>query len=186
MLTASTLVVTQHAKFVSQRAEYDVHAPDGTLLGSMHQDSSAASMFVGQLATISYDVLGADGQLLMQIVKPGSIGRARFDVAWGAGQPIGSIEQENVLFAPQFRLAATDGVARLTGGSFGSWEWQLEDSAGQQVGAVTKEFDGLAEMFTSADRFVVQLGPQLTGGLRALAVAATVCLDEVRTAKRRR
>ena len=187
LLAAAVLVVVQRAKVLSSRAEYDVYAPDGTPYGSVHQAIGSGAAFFGQLATISYDVVGTDGQLLMRLQKPGSIGRARFEVEWGNGQPIGSIAQENLLFAPQFELAGIDGSsARLTGGSLMSWEWQLEDAGGQPIGSVSKQFAGLAELFSSADRFVVQLAPQLTGDLRALAIVATVCLDEVRSAKRRR
>ncbi|MGH8888352.1 MAG: phospholipid scramblase-related protein [Acidothermaceae bacterium] len=187
LLSASVLVVVQRAKFASSRAEYDIYAPDGTPYGSVHQQFGSGAGFLGQLATITYDVVGADGQLLMQLNKPGTIGRAHFEVTWGNGSPLGSIEQENLLFAPQFALAAADGTsARLSGGAMMSWDWQLEDSQGQAVGSVSKQFAGLAELFSSADRFVVQLSAVLTGALRALAIVATVCLDEVRTAKRRR
>lgn len=187
LLTAPVLVVVQHAKVFSQRVEYDIYAPDGTPLGSVHQQAGSGAGIFGQLATITYDVVAPNGQLLLQLVKPGHIGRAEFVVSWGNGQPVGSIEQENVLMAPQFSLTAADGqTARLTGGSFLSWEWSIELPTGEPAGSVSKQFAGLAEMFSTADKFVVQLGPQLGGLLRPLAAVAAVCLDEVRTAKERR
>lgn len=186
LFTADTLVVLQHAKFFSQRAEYDIYAPDETLLGSVHQQASVGASLFGQLATITYDVLDGAGQPLLVIEKPGNIGRAAFDVSTPGGQQVGTVEQENLLFAPQFALTAVDGSsARLTGGSFMSWEWRYEVGDGEVVGGLTKELAGLAEMFSSADRFVVQLEPRVTGPLRMLAVAAPICLDEVRTAKER-
>ena len=185
LLSAPVLVVVQQAKMFSTRAEYDIYAPDGTPLGSVHQVPGSGAGFLGQLATISYDVADADGAVLMQMVKPSAIGRVHFEVSWANGQPIGTVEQENLLFAPQFELVAADGVtARLTGGSLLSWEWAIEGTAGEALGTVSKQFAGLAEMFSSADRFVVQLSPSLVGALRALAIVATVCLDEVRTQKR--
>jgi Scramblase len=187
LLTAPVLVVVQHAKLFSQRAEYDIYAPDGTPYGSVHQQGGSGASIFGQLATITYDVVAPDGQLLLQLVKPGHIGRAEFVVSWGNGQPVGTIEQENLMMAPQFSLSAADGqTARLTGGSFLSWEWNVELPTGETAGSVSKQFAGLAEMFSTADRFVVQLGPHLGGLLRPLAAVATVCLDEVRTAKERR
>jgi Scramblase len=187
LLNAPVLVVVQQAKVFSSRAEYDIYAPDGTPLGSVHQVPGSGAGFLGQLATISYDVAGADGAVLMQMVKPSALGRVHFEVAWANGQPIGRVEQENLMFAPQFDLVTADGVtARLTGGSMLSWEWAIEGTAGEALGSVSKQFAGLAEMFSSADRFVVQLSPSLFGPLRALAVVASVCLDEVRTQKRNR
>jgi uncharacterized protein YxjI len=187
LLTAPVLVVVQQPKVFSTRAEYDIYAPDGTPLGSVHQVPGSGAGFLGQLATITYDITGADGAVLMQMVKPSAIGRVHFEVTWATGQPIGTVEQENLFFAPQFELVAADGAsARLTGGSMLSWEWAIEGTAGEALGTVSKQFAGLAEMFSSADRFVVQLSPSLVGPLRALAVVATVCLDQVRTQKRNR
>jgi uncharacterized protein YxjI len=185
LLTAPVLVVVQQGKVFSSRAEYDIYAPDGTPLGSVHQVPGSGAGFLGQLATISYDVADADGAVLMHMLKPSALGRVHFEVTWVTGQPIGAVEQENLLFAPQFELVAADGVtARLTGGTLLSWEWAIEGTAGEALGTVTKKFAGLAAMFSSADRFVVQLSPLLVGPLRALAVVATVCLDEVRAANR--
>lgn len=187
LLTAPELVVVQRAKVFSSRAEYDIYAPDGTALGSVHQDPGSGAGIFGQLAHITYEILGADGALLMRMVKPGAIGRVRFEVTWANGQEVGVIEQENLLFAPQFDLTATDGTTvRLSGGSMLSWDWTIEGPGGTALGSVTKQLAGLAEMFSSADRFIVQLSPQLTGWVRPLTVVATVCLDEVRTAKRNR
>jgi hypothetical protein len=187
LLSAPVLVVVQQAKLLSSRAEYDVYAPDGTPLGSVHQKPGSGAGIFGQLATISYDIVGADGVVLMTMVKPGSFGRVHFEVSWWNGEPVGVITQENLMFAPQFELAAADGaVARLTGGSMLSWGWQIEGPDGSPLGAVTKQFAGLAEMFSSADRFIVELNPGIDGLLRSLAVVATICLDEVRTQKERR
>lgn len=187
LLTAPVLVVVQQAKLFSSRAEYDVYAPDGTLLGSVHQVPGSGAGFLGQLATIDYDIAGVDGSVLMRMIKPGAFGRVHFEVSWSTGQSIGEIEQENLLFAPQFALSAADGTsARLTGGSMLSWSWTIEGMNGEPLGSVSKQFAGLAEMFSSADRFVVELSPALGGLLRPLAIVATVCLDEVRTQKQQR
>jgi hypothetical protein len=187
LLTAPVLVVVQHAKVFSTRAEYDVYAPDGTPLGSVHQVPGSGAGILGQLATIDYDVADATGNVLMRMIKPGAFGRVHFEVSWANGAAIGEIEQENLLFAPQFALTAADGTAaRLTGGAMMSWSWSIEGAGGESLGSVSKQFAGLAEMFSTADRFVVELSPALGGMLRPLAVVATICLDEVRTQKQQR
>jgi uncharacterized protein YxjI len=99
---------------------------------------------------------------------------------------LGEMNQENILFAPQFALWAADGsTGRLDGGRMWSWEWTIEGAGGQPLGRVTKHFAGLAEMFTSADNYVVELSPDLTGPLRAVGLTACVCLDVVRDQAKR-
>lgn len=64
--------------------------------------------------------------------------------------------------------------------------WSLVDANGQEVGSISREFAGLADMFTSAERFIVQLGSSLTGPTRLVALVACACLDVVRDERRGR
>jgi hypothetical protein len=54
------------------------------------------------------------------------------------------------------------------------------------IGKVSQEFNGLGGMLTDSQRFAVRLSPQLLDAHRLLALMATVCLDYVRDAKRKR
>jgi len=186
VFTAGVLVVVQRAKVFSERAEYDLYTPDGSAVGSVQERAGSGKWFLGGLATLTYDVVDPDGTQLLQLTRPGTWGRSRFEVFYGGGTRLGAVSQDNLMFAPQFTLQTTAGERlRLNGGAWLSREWQVVDAADRQVGRVTKRFAGLAEMFTATDRYVVELDPGLAGTARHLAVAATVCLDVVRDLKRR-
>jgi uncharacterized protein YxjI len=138
------------------------------------------------MAHLRFALTDGSGQPVLYLDKPGSWMKSRFRVLGQDGVPLGEIEQENILFAPQFSLTASDGsTGRLDGGRMWSWEWTIEGPNGQPAGRVTKQFAGLAEMFTSADNYVVELGPELVGPLRAVALTACVCLDVVRDQEKR-
>jgi hypothetical protein len=186
LFTAGVLVVVQRSKLFSERAEYDLHTPDGSPVGSVHERTGSGKWFLGGLATLTYDVVDPGGRQLLQLTRPGTWGRSRFEVFYGSGARLGAVSQDNLMFAPRFTLQTAAGERlRLRGGAWMSHEWQIVDAADTQLGRVTKRFGGLAEMFTSTDRYVIELQPGLTGMARHLAVAATVCLDVVRDLKRR-
>ena len=171
---------------LSQRWEYDLHAPDGQPLGEVVEQPGSNKWLLGNLAELRYVVSDASGQPVLVLDKPGSWGRQHFLVQDINGNQLGEIQQESMFLAPQFDLRASDGsTGRLDGGRMMSWEWTIEGPGGEPVGRVTKTFGGLANFLMSADNFVVELGPDLTGPMRAVALTACVCLDVVRHERQR-
>jgi uncharacterized protein YxjI len=186
LLSAPVVVVSQRPKMLSQRAEYDLYAADGQQLGTVIEQPGSGKWLLGQLAELRYVVSDASGQPVLVLDKPGSWGRQHFAVQDLHGVQLGEVQQESMFFAPQFDLRASDGsTGRLDGGRMMSWEWTIEGAAGQPVGRVTKKLGGLANFLMSADNFVVELGPDLVGPMRAVALTACVCLDVVRHEKQR-
>jgi uncharacterized protein YxjI len=188
LLEAPAVVVQQVAKFSSPREEYDLFTTDGTPLGRIEEQASLGSFFARKLATLRFLVTDAAGATVGAIEKPGAIGRSSFLVYDASNQQVGVIEQENLFLDPQLTLHTPSGDFRLTSAAINAWTWTLADPAGTQVGGISREFAGLADVFTSAEHFVVQLGPQLTGPTRLVALLACACLDFIRderAAKRR-
>ena len=186
LLAAPVVVVTQRPKMLSQRMEYDLHSPEGLPLGEVVEQPGSGKWLLGQLAELHYVVSDASGSPVLVLEKPGSWGRQHFVVHDSHGVQLGEVQQESMFFAPQFDLRASDGsTGRLDGGRMMSWDWTIEGSGGQPVGRVTKTFGGMASFLMSADNFVVELGPDLTGPMRAVALTACVCLDVVRHERER-
>jgi hypothetical protein len=186
LLTAATVVVVENAAFLSTGG-YTLTDADDVPLGSLVAETSAAGFIFGRAATTTYRLLDPRNRVLGSMVRPGTLGRSRFDVTGAGGTHIGTVEQENSFGAPVLLLTTADGLLmRLSGGRFGSREWQLVDGLDESVlmGQVSQEYAGLSGMINDTHRFAVQLSPQLIGDHRLLAVMATVCLDHIRDAKK--
>ncbi len=167
---------------------YELIASDGAVLGYLTEHTSAGAWFFGGAAASTFVLEDARGGLVASMYRPGTLSRFQFIVTDADDVEAGLVEQENTFFAPEFELRSSDGpVMRLTGGSFGSTEWELVDAADENrlYGRVSLEFAGLSGMFSGTQRFAVRLGPALSGSARLLALMATVCLDYVRDTKRR-
>jgi uncharacterized protein YxjI len=186
LLNEPAIVVAQLGKFMSQFADYELYRPDGTPLGAVSEEQTLGGMFARKLSTLRFVMTDTAGAKVATIEKPGAFGVSNFLLYDAADQQVGELAQENLMFDPQFTISTADGQMRLTSSAVMAWDWALIDDSGAQVGAVTREFAGLADMFTTAERYVVQLSPSLQGAHRLAALAACVCMDVVRDTKKRR
>lgn len=183
LLDAPVVVVSQVPKFSSPRAEYDLFLLDGTPLGRIEEQPSIGSFFARKMSTLTFAVSDASGAAIATFAKPGAIGRSTFYVSDTANQQVGTIVQENVFLDPQFTIQTQTGVFRLTSAALAAWAWSLVDTEGKQVGQIARQWAGMADVFTSAEHFVVQLDEALTGPTRLVALIACACMDVIRDIK---
>jgi hypothetical protein len=101
------------------------------------------------------------------------------------GTFVGEVLQENVLFSPQFRLIDETGATlRVANNKPGSYEWQVQDLAGQPLGYLTRLRSKDPEAFEMR-RYRVERGDGLGGELWPLVLLSAVCLDIVHDRARR-
>ncbi len=83
-------------------------------------------------------------------------GKIRFGLQTDAGQPLGEIQAKN----------------------WRAWNFTIVDAAGTEVGRITKTWEGLAKtVFTTADDYVLDIRPGLSGPLRMLTFASAIGVD---------
>src|SRR4051795_12246548 len=99
LLAAPVVVVTQRPKFLSQRFEYDLHAPDGQPLGEVVEQPGSNKWLLGNLAELRYVVSDASGQPVLVLDKPGSWGRQHFLVQDMNGTQLGEVQQESMFLS---------------------------------------------------------------------------------------
>ena len=188
IFTEPVLVVQQKAKVIELTNEYAVTDPGGTPLGSVRQvgQSKARKLLrlvsnVDSLLSATLQLTDPTGQVLLQISRPATVWKSTVVVADGAGNEIGKLVQENAVGKIRFRLeAGGEPVGMLKAENWRAWDFSIEDGSGTEVARVTKKWEGLsAAMFTTADRYVVQLHRPLEEPLRSLVVAAAVTVDTV-------
>lgn len=112
---------------------------------------------------------------------------SRLDVLDGQGRHLGSIQQRFKLFGRLYDVLGPQGqlLATLEGPLLKPWTFFIRQG-GQEQGKIVKRWSGLGkELFTAADNFGLELGPQLRGeGIRLLVLAATFLIDFVHFERR--
>ena len=180
LLDATTVVVQRTPGFLWQTPSWLLLDPAGAALAQVTRRETS---WFGKRCT--YDVSAPDGTAVWALAQVSGT-RSQFQLTDEAAAAIlGTVVQENAMFAPQLRLTSGDRALRLDGGRMGSWEWSFVDGAGRGYGRMTRHSAGLAAFVSKERTYVVERGELLDDGLWPLAVISSICLDIVHDRKAR-
>jgi uncharacterized protein YxjI len=186
VFTEPILVVNQKAKLIEINTEYAVYDQNGRQIGAVRQVGQSAAKkalrfvsSVDQFMTHKFQVVAADGQLLLTLTRPAKFMKSRLVVGGADGSEIGQIVQQNVFGKVRFALDA-DGqvVGSLNAENWRAWNFSIQDHTGHEVARITKTWEGLVKtMYTTADNYVVQIHEPLGHPLQSLVVASALGVD---------
>jgi uncharacterized protein YxjI len=186
VFTEPILVVNQKAKLIEINTEYAVYDQNGRQIGAVRQVGQSAAKkalrfvsSVDQFMTHKFQVVAADGQLLLTLTRPAKFMKSRLVVGGADGSEIGQIVQQNVFGKIKFLLEA-DGqvVGTLNAENWRAWNFSIQDHTGHEVARITKTWEGLVKtMYTTADNYVVQIHEPLSHPLQSLVVASALGVD---------
>ncbi|WP_029137148.1 phospholipid scramblase-related protein [Nakamurella lactea] len=184
--TEDTMAVSQRRKIIELTNEYDVYGADGAVIGHVAEINQSglkkAARFLSSLdqyMTHTLEVRDASGRPFMVLTRPAKIVKSTLVVSNPLGGEIGRLVQRNVFGRIRFGMEAGGReVGSLNAQNWIAWNFQMLDANGSEVGRITKTFEGvLTTMFTSADKYAVQLMPGLAEPLKSLCIAAALCVD---------
>ncbi len=179
------LVVNQRTKLIELTNEYEVYDQHGRQIGAVVQVGQSALKkavrFVSnldQFLTHRFEVRDATGVPLV-LTRPAKLVKSRVQVARGDGTPIGEIVQANVFGRIRFDLVAGGhGVGAIQAENWRAWDFAVVDAAGTEIARITKRWEGLARtLFTTADKYVVQVHVRLPEPLASMVIAAALTVD---------
>lgn len=187
LLGLNRMVVSQKAKLIELTNEYAILDERGEQVGMIREEGQTKlkklARFVSnldQFMTHTYAVYEADGTKVAGLMRPRKFLKSRVEVTDGQGSPVGTIVQENVVGKKRFALTgpAGESLGAINAENLISWDFRILDAQGEEVGKITKEWHGLGrEMFTTADKYVVEIDERVTGPLRLMAVAGAAGID---------
>jgi len=177
-------VVDQKAKLVELRNEYFVHDQHGNRIGSVVQVGQSALTRLVRLFTkldsllpVKLEIREADGSVALRLHKPGM--SYTCTVSRPDGAELGRISMK--IRIGKARLPLTDPAGNVLGEiraeNLRAWNFSVQDSRGQQVARVDKKWAGARELFTTADKYAVDLDPSLADPLRSLVIASCLAID---------
>ena len=180
-------VVRQKAKLIEVTAEFAILDEQGIQIGKVTEvgQSKAKKILrfvsnVDQFLSKKFSVMDVDGTPVLALQRGAKFIKSKIQVLDGNGAPIGTIAQQNAIGKIRFALlgANDEELGGIFAENWRAWNFRIEDASQKEVGRVTKEWAGaMKEMFTTADNYLVELSPDLTGVARQLAFAAAVTID---------
>ncbi len=186
LMDQRVLVVNQKAKLIEITTEYAVYDETGAQIGAIRQVGQSklkkAARLVSsfdQFMTHSLQLVDLEGNVHLTVTRPAKFAKSKVHITDGAGNEVGSIIQKNMIGKIRFSLeAGGQTIGSLSGENWRAWNFNLQDTAGNEVARITKTWEGFAKtMFTTADNYVLQIHTDLPDPLRTLVVASAVSVD---------
>lgn len=186
LFTEPVLVVQQQGSLIETAGSYEINGHDGALLGSVRQvGQSQAKQLVRAFTNLDkhmthrFEVLDADGNVMLQLTRPAKAVKSKIIVSDGAGTEIGRIVQQNAFRKIRFDLEAGGrSIGSIQGTSWSDWDFVLSDADGQEIGRVVKSFQGVMKaVLRGSDSYVVAMHRPLDDPLRQLVIASGVSID---------
>ena len=181
------VVFNQKAKFIEVKIEHRIRDESGVDIGVIRQEGQSKTKkamrilaSLDQYLTHKLSVYEADGTKVLELTRPAKFVKSSVHVTDGAGIPVGSIVQRNVFGKIRFGLVDPGGnhLGEIRAENWRAWNFSIVDQTEHEVARITKTWEGLAKtMFTTADDFVLEMNPLLTGNLRKLAFASAAAID---------
>lgn len=185
-MTEQVLLVSQKRKLIELTNEYAVFGQDGAQIGAVAEIGQSTAKKVvrfvsslDQYLTHRLEVRDSLGQPQLYLTRPAKVFKSTVVVQRPDGAEIGRLVQQNVFGKIRFGLEAGGyEVGSLNAENWRAWNFALLDHTGAEVARITKTWEGLlTTMFTTADKYVVQIHRPLTDPLRSLVVAAALTVD---------
>lgn len=185
-MTESVLLVSQKRKLIELTNEYAVFGQDGAQIGAVVEIGQSTAKKVvrfvsslDQFMTHRLEVRDSLGNPQLYLTRPAKVFKSTIVVQHPNGAEIGRLVQQNVFGKIRFSLEAGGyEVGSLNAENWRAWNFSLRDHTNTEVARITKTWEGLlTTMFTTADKYVVQIYRQLADPLLSLVVASALTVD---------
>jgi len=128
------------------------------------------------------EIIDLEGDVLISLQRGWTFWMSKISISDGNGNLIGTIQQKFAILKPTFKIfdeTATE-IATISG-DWKGWNFTIVDSVGNNVGSVTKKWNGIMkEAFTTADKYVVDIEPAYAEDKKKMAiVSCAVTIDMV-------
>lgn len=185
-MTEQNIFVSQKRKLIELTNEYAVFAQDGGQIGMVTEvgqsGAKKALRFLtdlDQFMTHRLEVRDMNGQILIQLTRPAKVFKSTLIVQRADGSEVGRLIQRNVFGKIRFGLESNgQEIGSLNAENWRAWNFSIQDHTGAEVARITKTWEGLlTTMFTSADKYMVQIHRPLADPLLSLVVASALTVD---------
>ena len=187
LLDCNRFFVNQKAKLIELNNEYKIRDENGNDIGVIRQEGQTAlkkaARFVSsldQFMTHTLSVYDNAGTRVLQLTRPKKFVKSKLLVSEGGGRPVGQIAQRNAIGKIRFGLedGQGTGLGEIRAENWRAWNFAIVDHTGQERARITKKWEGLAKtLFTTADDYLVEIDPSVTGDFRLLVVASALGVD---------
>jgi uncharacterized protein YxjI len=120
-----------------------------------------------------------NNQPLIAVTRPAKFMKSTLIVQHAGGAEAGRLVQRNVFGKIRFGLEVNgQEIGSLNAQNWRAWNFSIQDQSGTEVARITKTWEGvMTTLFTTADKYMVQIHRPLTEPMLSLVVASALTVD---------
>lgn len=179
--------IDEKVAFLKFTNAYKVYNSRGELIGAVKETMPVflkiASFFLSKaFLPFRLDIVDVEEQVLASIRRGWTFFMSKIEVLDPEENILARINQKFKVFKPTFNILDPEGncIALITG-DWKAWNFTIKDNADSQIGTITKKWAGLLkETFTTADKYIVSVNPEISTDAKKIAIVATaITIDMV-------
>ena len=178
--------IDEKVAFLKFTNAYKVYNSDGVQIGNIQQSMPAALKFLSLIINKAFfplklDIKDMDDNILVTIKRGWTLFMSKIQVLNAEGDTIAHIKQKFHFLKPTFNIFSTDETEMaLITGDWKAWNFSINDSKQKQIGTITKKWNGiLKEAFTTADKYIVSINPDVEITQKIPIIATAITIDMV-------
>ena len=175
LLQQDVLVVDQVTSFMSN--DFAIYDRAGQVVGQIRTEGGLGSRML--IGSRQFTVFDTDGQPVLQIYDSPNFGLDKFELADGAGQPIGRVVKQFSFFSKRLTLEVAGGQYLDLKGDWFDFSFEITGPEGV-VATVSRSWPGVAGGLLGRSRFVVAFNRSATPQVRRAVLGAVVAVDLIR------
>jgi len=178
--------IDEKVSFLKFTNSYKVYNSDGVQIGAIQQSMSGPLKVLSLLINKSFfplklDIKDMDDNVLVTIKRGWTLFVSNIQVLDADGGIIAYIRQKFRILKPTFNIFTPDEeqVAAITG-DWKAWNFSINDNGQKQIGTITKKWNGvLKEAFTTADKYIVSINPDVATEQKVPIISTAITIDMV-------
>jgi uncharacterized protein YxjI len=185
---ANTYLIDEKVNFFKFANAYKIYNENGDQLGQVEQKLSAGAKILRLLLNkamlpFKFDIVNANGTLEASITRGWTFWMTKINILDASGNLVGKIRQKFAFLKATFIIETADGqeIARIVG-DWKAWNFSITDTTGTEIGTISKKWNGvMKEVFTSADKYIVDLIPAYNNSAsqKMAVLTAAITIDMV-------
>ncbi len=179
--------IDEKVNFFKFENAYKIYDDNARQIGSIKQKLTAGQKFLRLLlnkAMLPFllEIKDTDEVLQASISRGWTFFMSKIVIHDAHGHAIAHVNQKFKFFKPTFKIFDVNArqIAEITG-DWKAWNFVIKDANGNQIGVITKKWAGaVKEIFTSADKYNVNIEPQFSNNENKIAIlASAITIDMV-------
>ncbi len=166
---------------------YKVFDKNGKQIGNITEIMPVAkkilSLFLNKaMFPFKIDIVDMENNRVASLKRGWTFFMSKINILNADDEPIAIIKQKFKFLKPEFRiLDMEERQLAMIAGDWKAWNFNITNNSNAQIGTISKKWNGiLKESFTTADKYIVSVNPELKEDVvKVIIISAAITIDMV-------